>query len=59
MYKKIMKTIQDLEEGMGDFDKDEAIQAGVVKRQFLLNRIVEVQTDDDDFDHGEEETETN
>ena len=59
VYKKIMETIQDLEDGMGNFDKDEAIQAGVIKRQFLLNRIVEAQTvvvDDDDDDDDDEET---
>ena len=58
VYKKIMETIQDLEDGMGDFDKDEAIQAGVVKRQFLLNRIVEAQTVVDDDDDDDEETES-
>ena len=58
VYKKIMETIQDLEDGMGDFDKDEAIQAGVVKRQFLLNRIVEAQTVVNDDDDDDEETES-
>ena len=58
VYKKIMETIQDLEDGMGDFDKDEAIQAGVVKRQFLLNRIVEAHTVVDEDDDDDKETES-
>ena len=60
VYKKIMETIQDLQDGMGGFDKDEAIQAGVLKRQFLLNRIVEAQTvtDENKDDNDDEETDS-
>ena len=60
VYKKIMETIQDLQDGMGGFDKDEAIQAGVLKRQFLLNRIVEAQTvtDETKDDNDDEETDS-
>ena len=50
IYKKVMANVRDLQDEQ--FDRQEAIEAAVHKRRFLLNRVV---LDIDDSDDDEEE----
>lgn len=40
IYKKIMATVKDLQEGPGDYDRMEAIRAAIKQRSFLLDRLI-------------------
>ena len=51
IYKKVMETAKDLEEGPGDYDRVEALRAAITQRKFLLDRIItSPEPDDDDGD---------
>ena len=40
IYKKIMATVKDLQDGPGDYDRMEAIRAAIKQRSFLLDRLI-------------------
>ena len=40
IYKKILATAQELQDGPGEYDREEALQNAVRQRRFLLNRLV-------------------
>ena len=50
IYKSVMKSVKDFERD--DFDKEEAICAGISKRKHLINRFVPEESDED-TDMGE------
>ena len=39
-YKKIMETVRELQDGPEEFDREEALSVAVLRRQFLINRLV-------------------
>ena len=50
IYKKVMETAKDLEEGPGDYDRVEALRAAITQRKFLLDRLITSPEPDDDGD---------
>ena len=53
IYKKVMTNVRELQDEQ--FDRQEAIEAAVHNRRFLLNRVVPDPADMDDSDDGEGE----
>ena len=53
IYKKVMTNVRELQDEQ--FDRQEAIEAAVHNRRFLLNRVVPDPDDIDDSDDGEQE----
>ena len=47
-YKKIMETARELQDGPEDFDREEALSVAVLRRQFLINRLVPEPDDEDE-----------
>ena len=50
IYKKIMATAKDLQDGPGDYDRIEAMRAAIKQRSFLLDGLVSSPDSDDDVD---------
>ena len=48
IYKKIMETVRELQDGPEEFDREEALSVAVLRRQFLINRLVPEPNDDED-----------
>ena len=40
IYKKIMTTAKDLQDGPGDYDKEEAVKVAISQRRTLLDRLI-------------------
>ena len=47
IYKKIMETVRELQDGPEEYDRDEAFSVAVDRRKFLLNRLVPEPDDDE------------
>ena len=47
IYKKIMETVRELQDGPEEYDRDEAFSVAVHRRKFLLNRLVPEPEDDE------------
>ena len=54
IYKKVMETAKDLQEGPGDYDRVEALRAAIKQRKFLLDRLIPSPEPDDDGDDRDE-----
>ena len=61
IYKKILATAQELQDGPGEYDREEALQIAVRQRRFLLNRLIpnpaldnESHDDDGGTDEGDD-----
>ena len=47
IYKKIMETVRELQDGPEEYDRDEAFSVAVHRRKFLINRLVPEPDDDE------------
>ena len=55
IYKKIMETVRELQDGPEEYDRDEAYSVAGHRRKFLINRLVPEPDDNEQSEPGDED----